>query len=396
MLCGAAGKKVADLHQPDVRLPFRLRGEDFQRLRLEVRGNDRLDEQARSGQQPGRGGVDGAVQAEDRAERADRVAGHGAVEGFGRAFRHGRAAGIVVFDDHGRRLGELADDGQGAVQVQEVVVGKLFAVELLGRNDRGAARPGIAVQSRLLVRILAIAEHDLASQAKMQRRRERAFAPLVGKIVGDHAIVGSRVGERLAGKLPPQLGRRAAVGRDLVEHRRILPRVRGDRDKSVVLRRCANQRRTANVDLLHRLGERHARPGHRRRKRIQVHHDQLEGEDAVLGQGFHVLGIVAPAEDAAVNLRMQGLQTAVHHLWKAGVLGDVADGNALGFQVFAGAAGAVDFNPCGSQTAGEVAQTEFVADADQGALNARRLHGGSFPFFSPWRRQNNQRQDTPP
>ena len=47
-------------------------------------------------------------------------------------------------------------------------------------------------------------------------------------------------------------------------------------------------------------------------------------------------------------------------------------------QVFAGAAGAVDFDAGGGQAAGEVGQAEFVADADQGALNARGLHGGSF------------------
>ena len=94
--------------------------------------------------------------------------------------------------------------------------------------------------------------------------------------------------------------------------------------------------------------------------------------------GLHVLGIVVPAEDAAVDLGMQRLQPAVHHFRKAGVLGDVADGDALGFQVFAGAAGAVDFHAGGDQAAGEVGQAELVADADQRTLNAGRFHDGYF------------------
>ena len=71
---------------------------------------------------------------------------------------------------------------------------------------------------------------------------------------------------------------------------------------------------------------------------------------------LHVLGVVVPAEDAAVDLRVQRLQPAVHHLRKAGVLGDVADRDALGFQVLSRAAGAVDFHALGHQPPGEIGQ----------------------------------------
>ena len=143
----------------------------------------------------------------------------------------------------------------------------------------------------------------------------------------------------------------------------------------MVLGRRADQRRPADVDLLDGLLERHARPGDGGLEGIEIHHHQFEGEDAVLGQGLHVLGVVVAAEDAAVDLGMQGLQPAVHHFRKAGVLGDVADRDALAFQVFAGAAGAVDFHAGGGQAAGETGQSELVADTYQCTLNARRLHG---------------------
>ena len=164
-----------------------------------------------------------------------------------------------------------------------------------------------------------------------------------GEEVGDRPIVAGRVGKRLAGQAAAQLERGAAVGRDLIENLRILGRVGGDRGEGVVLRRRPDQRRPADVDLLDGLFLRDALPRHGGLERIEVHHHQLEGEDAVLGQRLHVLGIVVAAEDSAVDLRMEGFQPAVHHFGEAGVLGDVADGDALALQVFSGSAGAEDF-----------------------------------------------------
>ena len=95
-------------------------------------------------------------------------------------------------------------------------------------------------------------------------------------------------------------------------------------------------------------------------------------------QGRQVVGLVVPREDAAVDLGMQRFQPAVHHLRKAGVLGDVADGEPLGFQMPARAAGAEDFDAGGRQTAGEIGQPQLVADADQGTFDRRRSHESRF------------------
>ena len=54
----------------------------------------------------------------------------------------------------------------------------------------------------------------------------------------------------------------------------------------------------------------------RRRERIEVHHHQVDGLDAVLGH-HRVVG-AAPAEQAAVDLRVQRLDAAVHDLGEAG------------------------------------------------------------------------------
>ena len=182
------------------------------------------------------------------------------------------------------------------------------------------------------------------------------------------------MGEGLAGQAAAKFQRGAAVGRDLVENLRVLGGVGGDGGEGVVLGRRTHQRRPADVDLLDGLVQGDALAGHGGLERIEVHHHQLEGEDAVLGQRLHVLGVVVAAEDSAVDLRMEGFQPAVHHFGKAGVLGHVADGDALAFQVFSGAAGAEDFHAGGGQSAGEAGQPQLVADADQGTLNARRIH----------------------
>ena len=80
---------------------------------------------------------------------------------------HGRAAGVVVLDDDGGRLGELADNRQALSRSEQVVVGKLFAVQLPGDGYAGAAAVGPGVERRLLVRILAVAEHHFARQTSV-------------------------------------------------------------------------------------------------------------------------------------------------------------------------------------------------------------------------------------
>ena len=195
-----------------------------------------------------------------------------------------------------------------------------------------------------------------------------------GEEVGDRPIVAGGLGEGLAGQAAAELERRAAVGGDLIENLRILGAVGGDGGEGVVLGRRAHQRRPANVDLLDGLLLGDALAGHRGLEGIEIHHHQLEGEDAVLGQRFHVRGIVVAAEDSAVDLRVERFEPAVHHFGEAGVLGHVADGDALVLQVFSGSAGAEDFHAQGSQPAGETGKPHLVADTDQGTLNARGSH----------------------
>ena len=158
--------QFADLHQPHVVLPLWRRGEDFQGVVVEMGSDDGFDEQARRGQHVGRGGVDRAVQTQHRAEGAQRVALHRPLQGRDQRIADSRAAGIVVLDHHRRRIGELADDRQGAVEIEEIVVGKLLAVQLPRGDHVGPVAVGPGIEGRLLMGILAVAEAHLVGSSR--------------------------------------------------------------------------------------------------------------------------------------------------------------------------------------------------------------------------------------
>ena len=61
------------------------------------------------------------------------------------------------------------------------------------------------------------------------------------------------------------------------------------------------------------------------RERIEVDDDEIDQLDALGRDRLEVVGTMAPGEDAAVDLRVQRLDAAVHHLGKAGHVGDVDD-----------------------------------------------------------------------
>ena len=78
-------------------------------------------------------------------------------------------------------------------------------------------------------------------------------------------------------------------------------------------------------------------------------------------------GIVAQAEQAAMDLRMEGLDPAVHDLGKAGGLGKVGDGDAGLVEGGAGAAGRDDLDAARPELAGEIDDAGLVENRDQRA-----------------------------
>ena len=82
---------------------------------------------------------------------------------------------------------------------------------------------------------------------------------------------------------------------------------------------------------------------------------------------------ITTAEDAAVDLRMQGLHPAIHHFREAGVVGDLDGGDAILAQQLEGATGGQDLDAKGFEFTGEVDDAGLVGHADQRAAHGRRV-----------------------
>src|SRR5262249_61899101 len=112
----------------------------------------------RPAQQARQLGVDGAVRRDDPAEGGRRVGLARLAVGGGRYGGGRRVAGLgVLDDDRGRRL-ELARARVRGVEVEDVVVGQLLALEDLGARQAVWRRVGRGVERGRLVRVLAVAE----------------------------------------------------------------------------------------------------------------------------------------------------------------------------------------------------------------------------------------------
>jgi hypothetical protein len=79
--------------------------------------------------------------------------------------------------------------------------------------------------------------------------------------------------------------------------------------------------------------------------------------------------VVAPRQQAAVDLRVQRLDAAVEHLGEAGVRRDLGDGDAFPGQQLRGAAGGENLDAERGERPGEVNDAGLFGDADEGPLD---------------------------
>src|SRR5208337_4130134 len=121
----------------------------------------------------------------------------------------------VVFQDARGSLGEQPDQPQSAVQVEHVVIGKLLAVEHRRRAEIGASCPGVNVEGRALVRILAVTQRALTEEPGKQDGREEArLANLARRLLevgSDHRVVPRGLVEGRQSQRATKIARRASV-----------------------------------------------------------------------------------------------------------------------------------------------------------------------------------------
>ena len=303
----------------------------FLASRLEAGGDHRLHEHL--GQRARGRGVHAPVEGDDAAEGGDRVAGPGAREGLLRARAHRRAAGVRVLDDHAGRLVDLGDQPPGRVQVEDVVERELLALHLARGGHRVEGRPEVAVEGRALVRVLAVAQvlHLLEARARgdtgttSSARRDRVAAvaaPPPGRSsrrwpprsarCGGRPSARGRGGWRRPGRPCGRAARAAAGSR---------------RDPPPPPRRGSSWPPRAAwsgppMSMFSTASSKARALRHLVLEGIEVHHHHVDGGDAVLLQRLDVRGHAAPGQDAAVDLRVQGLHAAVEDLREAGHVRD--------------------------------------------------------------------------
>ena len=205
--------------------------------------------------------------------------------------------------DHARGLGEGFHALPRRIGVGNIVERELLALQLCERCDGAGDLRFVTIERRELMRVLAVTQVlDLG----------RLPVPAFGKgphgarriarsqVIADRAVVGGRMREGL-------------------------DRVDDDPDVRVILRRGADHGRPADVDVLNRIVQRAAGFRNGFTERIEIDDDEIDRRNAVLGERLPVRRQVASRQDAAVHLRVQGLDAAVEHLRKPGVRSDLRD-----------------------------------------------------------------------
>ena len=112
----------------------------------------------------------------------------------------------------------------------------------------------------------------------------------------------------------------------------------------IILRRCANHRRAADVDILNRFCKRDIRSRHGCLKRIQIAYHQINGSDTVCCRLGTLFRIIPLGEEPTVNFRVERLNSAIEQLRKAGVVGDIEGVNAGFTEMSRRAAGGQNFH----------------------------------------------------
>ena len=271
---------LAELEQADV-APLGL--QQLRRRGFERRRHDHLEERALA-DLAGRPFVERAVDREDAAVRRRGIAGEGAVRG-----RRGRgadchAARRGVLDHDGARVlavepAELLDDVERGGGVVDVVVAERPAVDLLGVDDGRPGRRRVAVQGRLLVRVLAVAQRVDLGVPEAEHLAERGTGA-AREEARDGGVILRGAGVRGRREVRAQRPRRrVVVGVHLGDHLVVPARAGDDGDPLVVLGRGAQHRGAADVHVLDRVGESHIRIGDGAFERIEVDADQVDRVD---------------------------------------------------------------------------------------------------------------------
>ena len=277
-----------------------------------------------------------------------------------------------MLEDGDGRLRELADEAGGRGDIEDVIEGEFLAVELFEVVEE------VSVEFGLLMGVLTVAE---ASGEGEFEGEGFPRGTLVIKVGADGAIVGAGGREGFHREACAKFRGRGAVTKlHGFKDAGVVGGVDDNGDGAVVLGSAANHGGAADIDLFDGLFERDPLLCDRLFKGVEIHADQINRQDAMLGCLRPVLVVVAEEKQSSVNFRDEGLHAAIHHLRKTGVVGDFTDrdsgcGDRLGC-----APGREQLDAVLGEAAGEVNETGLVRDREEGALD---FHAGNDGWVTP-------------
>ena len=113
----------------------------------------------------------------------------------------------------------------------------------------------------------------------------------------------------------------------------------------------------------------HSGPRHGLLEGIEVHDDEIDGEERVRLHGAHVGRVIATMEDSGVDPGVEGLHPSVEHLGEPGEGLDGRDPDARGLEGPGGPAGREDLDAELPETAGKLEEAGLVRDAEDRAAD---------------------------
>ena len=339
----------------------------------------------------GGGGIHRAVEGHDAAEGRDAIGIEGPLQGMGATAAGGHTAGVGVLHHHRRRLegvtarrltavAELAHGGERGLEIQDVVVAELLALQLLAGPQTGG---GLGIPGGALVRVLAVAQALAGRQVQLQRG---GIAQLGAQPAADGGVVLRRMAEGLQGQLAAQLRADGAGGQRL-EEGLVLAGAGEHRHVGMVLGGGAHHGGATNVDVLDRQLPGDIRAGDGFPEGVEVHHHHSDGRDP-LGLEIRLMGRIGSlGQDAAMDAGVQGFHPAAQDFRGAGVLRHLGDGQASCRQGCCRTAAGNELVARRQQPLGQGHQPLLVRHAEQGRGRHGSRGGGG---------ESNLRRDAPP
>ena len=179
----------------------------------------------------------------------------------------------------------------------------------------------------------------------------------------NRCVVRGGVRKGFAREIEPEIPRGPARTLELRKHMRVVSRIDDNQHILKILRCRSHHARSADVDLVNERLEGNVGLGCGLDKRVEIHHDDVDGNDFVLPQRRHVVGPAAPRENAAMNRGMQRLDSTVHDFWKPRHRRDADYRHTIRFERASSAAGRHKLIADGSECAGEWKQACLVGNA---------------------------------